>query len=67
MRKVVLAAVLVGLMGCQSNEDATYPVEGRVEHPGVAALAGSHVEAVLVGNEAERASGEIQPDGRFTL
>ncbi len=65
---VVLAGVaLFGVSGCGGLK--TYPVRGKVELVGgeVKQLAGNHVEAALQSDPTVRASGVIQPDGRFTL
>lgn len=58
------AAVLVG---CSSSEGLR-PVTGTVTGPGdVSVLAGSAVEIALETDPTVRASGTIEPDGRFTL
>jgi hypothetical protein len=63
---------LVGMgsvVGCGPAGPRTYPVRGRVEATAgdVRPLAGSNVEAALESDPTVRASGVIQPDGRFTL
>jgi hypothetical protein len=65
-----LAALgLLGVLGCDRVGPKTYPVRGKVElvSGDVRELAGSHVEAALAGDPAVRSSGEIQPDGSFSL
>ncbi len=62
-----LAGSMLGALGCGTGGPKTHPVRGRIQHGDVAALAGSHVEAALQGDANVRASGEIQPDGSFTL
>ncbi|MBN9522032.1 hypothetical protein J0H58_26535 [bacterium] len=65
IRGGVLAAVF--LAGCSSSEGLR-PVTGTVTGPGdVAVLAGSAVEIALESDPTVRASGTIEPDGRFTL
>ncbi len=57
----------VVLVGCSSS-DGLRPVTGTVTGPGdVAVLAGSAVEIALESDPTVRASGTIEPDGRFTL
>lgn len=68
-RTVLFRLAVVGWLfavpGCARE---TYPVEGTVVVSGdLSALAGSVVEAVAEGEPHKRASGEIQPDGRFVL
>src|SRR5581483_11179116 len=55
--------------GCGRTGPKTYAVRGKVQLASgeVGQLAGSHVEAALVSDPIVRASGEIQPDGSFTL
>lgn len=54
--------------GCGSRGPKTHPVHGRIQCGGdPSALAGSHIEAMKQGETDVRASGEIQPDGTFTL
>jgi len=66
MRTTIFAVLLAA--GCAPSGPRTYPVSGRIDLGGdVAVLAGSHVEAVLATDPYVRASGEIQPDGTFTL
>src|SRR5689334_4028766 len=65
-----LAALgLLGALGCGRVGPKTYPVQGKVELASgdVRELAGSHVEAALAGDPAVRSSGEIRPDGSFSL
>lgn len=66
--RVFLPAVLViALAGCSSS-DGLKPVNGTVTVPGdPAVLAGSTVEVALESDPTVRASGTIEPDGRFTL
>lgn len=64
----VVAAGLVALSGCGRDGPETHPVRGRVVLSGDAgALAGHHVEVVLEGDPAVRASGVIGADGAFDL
>src|SRR5687767_9565768 len=71
LRAAALLAVagLLGALGCGPGGPKTYPVRGKVELStgDLAPLAGSHVEAALASDLDVRASGEIQPDGSFTL
>ena len=64
-RAGLLAAV--GLAGCSS--EPLRPAGGRVSLSGgdVAVLAGSTVEIALESDPTVRASGTIEPDGRFNL
>jgi hypothetical protein len=67
---LVLSLGLSSLAGCGSCADpATHEVKGKVEFTGgdVKQLAGGRVEAFLVGDLRVEASGEIQPDGSFSL
>ena len=66
--RVILPATLaLALVGCSSPEGLK-PVTGTVTVPGdPAVLAGSTVELALVSDPTVRASGTIEPDGRFTL
>lgn len=63
------ALALFALAGCGDNLPKTYPVSGKVALAGGDAqkLVGHHVEAVLDGDPAVRASGVIGPDGGFAL
>src|SRR5262245_52307772 len=65
----VLLLVALASAGCGPGGPKTHPVTGKVELAGgdLSHLAGSHVEAALTGDPTVRASGEIQPDGTFTL
>ena len=69
--RVTFSVTLLSLAftGCGPGGPKTHPVRGKVELAGAdaAPLAGSHVEAALVSDPNVRASGEIQPDGRFSL
>lgn len=68
--RVLAAAVgLWALAGCSDNAPKVYPVSGKVALAGGDAqkLVGHHVEAVLEGDPAVRASGLIGPNGTFTL
>lgn len=61
------AALVFAIAGC-SAADGLKPVTGTVTVPGdPAVLAGSTVELVLESDPTVRASGTIEPDGRFTL
>jgi hypothetical protein len=64
-----LLLVAAAASGCGRGGPRTHPVTGKVEIDGgdLSRLAGSHVEAALAGDPSVRASGEIGPDGRFTL
>jgi hypothetical protein len=66
---VIVAGILIGAAGCGSSEPRTYAVQGsvKVARADVSHLAGSLIEAVSDGDPAVRASGEIQPDGSFSL
>ncbi|MFO0799453.1 MAG: hypothetical protein U0804_18445 [Gemmataceae bacterium] len=66
--RVFLPATLaIALAGC-SSPDGLQPVTGTVTVPGgPAVLAGSTVEVALESDPTVRASGTIEPDGRFTL
>jgi hypothetical protein len=68
---VIAAAVLaaLGAGGCGQNGPKTHPVRGKVTLAGgdAAQLAGHHVEAMLEGDPAVRASGVIAADGSFAL
>ena len=70
-RAAVLVALvgLAGTAGCGSGGPKTYPVRGKVDLAGadVAVLAGSTIEAAQDKDPTVRASGTIDPGGRFTL
>lgn len=68
-RMAAVVVVVLGLTGCGQSGPRTHPVSGTVVLPGgdVSHLAGSTVELVSEADPAVRASGEVRPDGRFTL
>jgi hypothetical protein len=59
----------LGAFGCGPGGPRTYPVSGKLDLAGgdLAALSGGHVDAALRDDPTVRASGEILPDGSFTL
>jgi hypothetical protein len=66
-RFLAAALGLAALGGC-GRSDGLRPVIGAVTVPGdVAVLAGSTVEVALESDPTVRASGIIEPDGRFHL
>jgi len=69
VKRWVAAIGLACLLGCGNSGPKTYPVNGEVRLSGVvaAALAGHIIEASLDGEPTVRASGVIEPDGRFKL
>jgi hypothetical protein len=62
-----MAVLLGGGTGCSSGGPATYPVEGKVVAPGGQPWAGGRVTFQSTSDPGMLATGEIRPDGRFTL
>lgn len=69
IRTILVGALLFAAIGCGDSGPKTYPVNGSITLPGgnVAPLAGHNIEASLDGEPTVRASGVIEPDGRFHL
>jgi hypothetical protein len=72
-RAAAAVVTCLGLVaaGCGGGADGPtlHPVSGRVEIPGgdATALAGCNIDAALDTDPTIHASGEVGPDGRFTL
>lgn len=60
---------LACVLGCGDSGPKTYPVNGTITLPSgdSSPLAGHNIEASLDGEPTVRASGVIEPDGRFKL
>jgi hypothetical protein len=60
---------LAFLLGCGDSGPKTFPVNGTIALPGgdASPLAGHNIEASLDSEPTVRASGVIEPDGRFKL
>jgi hypothetical protein len=63
------ALALLAVAGCGQSGPKTHPVAGSVALAGgdSTQLAGHYVEAALTTDRTVRASGVIEPDGRFKL
>ena len=68
MKKILVPLILLALVGCNRGPKL-HAVQGKLQLTGgeVADLSGSTIEAVSTSDPTVRASGEIKPDGSFTL
>jgi hypothetical protein len=66
---VFVAGATLGVLGCGPGGPRTYPVSGKIDLAGgdLSALSGGYIDAALREDPTVRASGEIGPDGGFTL
>ena len=68
MKKIFIPFALLLLAGCERGPKL-HSVQGKIQLEGaeIADLGGSTIEAVSTNDPSVRASGEIKPDGSFTL
>ena len=68
-RLLLQAGAALLALGCSAGGPATHAVSGKLVLEGgdISVLAGGSVEGSLEGEPSVRASGEIKPDGSFTL
>ena len=67
--RLLQAGAALLALGCSAGGPTTHAVSGKLVLEGgdISVLAGGSVEGSLDGEPAVRASGEIKPDGSFTL